>query len=40
MSTQAINEFQLNGNNIKPGILNVYEEITWDVDMPSVIYEM
>lgn len=30
MSTQAINEFHLNGDSIKPGILNVYQEMTWN----------
>lgn len=38
MSTQAINEFHLTGDNIKPGILNVYQEMMWNTGTPSVLY--
>lgn len=40
MSTQAINEFHLNGDSIKPGILNVYQEMTWNRGTPTVLYSM
>lgn len=40
MSTQAINEFHLNGDSIKPGILNVYQEMTWNTGTPSSLYTM
>jgi len=28
----------LNIDNIKPGILNVYQEMTWNTGTPSVLY--
>lgn len=40
MSTQAINEFHLTGDNFKPGFLNVYQEMTWNTGTPSVLYSL
>lgn len=40
MSTHRlpINEFHLTGDSIKPGILNVYQEMMWNTGTPSVLY--